>query len=298
MVLEHFRKRFTFSTDEFARWLIGLRGTDPVLFVMLLSREYRLALRHCPGLGDPPAPGSVVADAMPALKAAPILAAMAVGEIQRLFALTRDLAGRMGSTFRDAAIKLGDKSVSVAARGNKIADAIGGKCAAGFAYDHGPMRVESIRKCVFLLAKRDFSKLDKDSFLWAIFGGSTDWNHIRSASRNAGARELIASILAPKMFKKRGSGKGKGYYKKSLDHYYRLSKDDLAYVTLLELGAVLHNAKTQDETAPIAARLLAIATSAEENAVERKHKSAVNTTGLHLREFPKPGSGGRFVAVA
>lgn len=297
-VLEHFQRRFTFSTDEFASWLIGLRGTDPVLFVMLLSREYRLALRHCPELGDPPAPGSAVADAMPALKTAPILAAMTVGEIQRLFALTRDLARRTGSTFRDAAIELGDKRESVAARGNKIADAIGGKRASGFAYDHGPMRVESIRKRVFLLAKRDFSKLDKDSFLWAIYGGSVDWNHIRSAGRHAGARELITSILAPKMFKKRGAGRGKGYYKKSLDHYYGLSVDDLLYVALLELGVVLHNAKMRDETSPIAARLLAIATSAEEKAAERKHKSAVNTTGLYLREFPKPGSGGRFVAVA
>ncbi|MET3723605.1 hypothetical protein [Sphingomonas trueperi] len=293
-----FRKRFTFSTDEFARWLIGVRGTDPVLFVMLMSREYRLALRHCPELGDPPAPGCAVADAMPALKTAPILAAMTAGEIQRLFALTRDLAGRMGSTFRDAAIELGDKSASVAARGNKIADAIGGKRAAGFAYDHEPMRVESIRKRVFLVPNRDLSKLDEDSFLCAIFGGSTDWNHIRSAGRLAGARELIASILAPKMFKKSGSGRGKGYYKDSLDHYYGLSIGDLPYVALLELGVVLHNAQMRGETAPLAARLLAIAASANGTPKERKHKSSVKKAKRYLRKFPRPGSGGRFVAVA
>jgi hypothetical protein len=300
-VLALFRKRFTFSFDEFARWLIDLRGSDPVLYVLLLSREYRLALQRCPEMGDVPAPGSSASTAMPALKVPPILAAMTIGELQRMVALTRDLSQRTGQHVRKVAGEIGDRQVPEVTRGRRMAGAISRGDGAGFLYDHAPMRVEAIRKRVFLLARRDLSTLDKDSFLRAVFGGRDDWDHVMSAGRRAGAHELIASMLAPDIFRKRTAGRGLGHHKDALDLYYGVPASQLPYAALTELSQIFCNTRGREDTSPIADRVRAVATSSAletEGAHERKHRSAVRHLPLYLRPYPKPGSGGRFIAVA
>jgi hypothetical protein len=300
-VLLLFRKRFTFSVDEFAHWLIALRGSDPVSYVLLLSRECRLALRRCPALGDVPAPGSRAATAMPALKVPPILAAMTISELQRMVALTRDLSQRTGQQVRKVAGEIGDRRVPELSRGRRMAGAISRGNGAGFLYDHAPMRVEAIRKRVFLLCNRDLSTLDKDSFLRAVLGGRADWDHVMSAGRRAGAHELIASMLAPQMFRKRTAGRGLGYHKDPLDLYYGVPASQLPYAALIELGVPFCDTKGRENTSPIADRVRTMATGSAfetEGAHERKHRSAVRHLPLYLRPYPKPGSGGRFVAVA
>lgn len=300
-IAECFRKRFTFSVDEIAHWLIGLRRSDPVLYVLLLSREYRLALRHRPALGDAPAAGSAAAMAMPALKLPPILAAMTIGEIQRMAALTHDLAQRTGETVSKIGEEVGDHDTPIAIRGFRMAEAIRSRDGAGFVYDHAPMRAEAIRKRVFLLCHRDFSKLDKDSFLRAILGGRTDWNHVRSAGRHGGARELIASVLAPRMFKKRVGGRGLRHHNDPLDIYYGVPTGRLPYVALIELGVLFRNVNDRDNTSPIADCIRAVSAGSgfeTGGSQERKHRTAVKELELCLRRYPRLGSGGRFLAVA
>lgn len=300
-LLALFRKRFTFSVDEVAHWLIGIRDNDPVSYVLLLSREYRLALQRCPALGDTSAPGSPAAIAMPALKLPPILAAMTIGELQRMVALTRDLSQRTGQHVAKIADEIADRQVPEVTRGRRMAGAISRGDGAGFLYDHAPMRVEAIRKRVFLLCRRDLSTLDRDSFLHAVFRGRVDWDHVMSGGRRAGAHELIASMLAPRMFRKRIAGRGLGHHKDPLDLYYGVPTSDLPYAALIELDVLFRNVKDREGTSPIADRINAIATGGAfkaDGAQERKHRSAVKRLPLYLRPFPKPGSGGRFVAAA
>lgn len=296
-----FERRFTFSLEHFARWLIGIRSRDPALYLLLLSREYRLALGRCAELGMAPASGSPAAAAMPNLKLPPILAAMTIGELQRMVALTRELSQRSEAVVSRVIDDIADRHEPKVSRGRRMAGAISRGEGRGFLYDHAPMRVEAIRKRVFLLHRRDLSTLDRDSFLHAVFGGHIDWDHVMSAGRRVGAHELIATMLAPEIFRKRRFARGLGHHNDPLDLYYGVRAGDLPYVASIELGTLFRSAKDREGTAPLADHMRAIATGTQADpggARERKHRRAVEYRPLYLRPYPKPGAGGRFVAVA
>ena len=56
-----FEVRFGISILDIAKRLLSIRACDPVLYVLLLSREYRLALRYAPVLADEANRGGLIA---------------------------------------------------------------------------------------------------------------------------------------------------------------------------------------------------------------------------------------------
>lgn len=302
---EEFETRFGFSIEAFAGWLFAFRGTDPVLYVLILSREYLLALQHCPTLGNMPEARPVAP--MPGLALPPIVAAMTIGELQRLVALYRDLIRNGRTTTNDVREAMG-KARSKRKRGLKIARQIRKGGGTGRVFERAPMWAEALRKRLFLIPGRKLDKAERNSMLASWFEGRADWDNAASAERRHGAHELIAATLAPEIYGKSVRGRGLGFRAEPLDLYYGVPHSYLLHLGVTELGRALTGQVDRPSSIAVAARIMKVVggsdlvpfgEDAKDSGVhERLHKKAVNALAVFLPPFPNRGSAGRFVAVA
>lgn len=295
-----FQKRFGFSFEDYARWLFANRASDPVLYVLLLSREYPLALQRAPVLGASPDGNAVI----PGLQLPAIVAAMAFGELQRLAALYRNLVadGRTGTS--DIRAEADRGGASKWARGWRAARQVMSRTGKGAVYDRAPFRAEALRKRLMLLPGRKLSKLDGQGVLSALAGGRDDWDDASSGKTKRGAHELLKAVFAPAIFEPRTRGKGQGHHDDRLDLYYGIPPEYLLHLGVTEIGMMFTGNADRASTVVLVDCMLvnlgseAVDTTAasapDSGAHEARHRHAMEALRHYLPQYPRKGSGGRF----
>ncbi len=303
---EEFEIRFGFSIAGYAKWLLGCRQTDPVLYLLILSREYLLALRWCPALGTEPTAGPSAS--VPGLALPIIVAAMTIGELQRLVALYRDLVSQGPITTSEVRDLLDANPAGVPTRSAAIAQHIRDHSAAGRVFEHASMRSEALRNRLFRMPQRKRDEWDRNSLVASLFRGQAEWDIAASVGSPDGAHELRAATLAPAIFDKGVRGRGWGYRSEPLDLYYGVPHSYLLHLGVTELGRPLTGKVDRSSSIAVAARIMKIVsgsdlvplgTEPKDSGVhERLHKQAVKALTVFLPPFPDTGSAGRFVGVA
>ncbi|WP_103728951.1 hypothetical protein [Novosphingobium sp. HII-3] len=297
-VRDAFSRRFGFSIADIATWLLAIRAADPVMYVLLLSREYRLALKRSPLLGTQ-AEG---AHAIPGLSLPPIMAIMAIGEVQRVVALYRGLLAARATT-ADVRLEIGDKARSKAKRGHVMEARIQARRRTGAVYDQAPMRAEALRARLFLIPGRDLSRAEARGVLASLYGGRVDWDNAQSAGTRHGAHELLAATLAPNIHGKRVRGKGLGYHDDDLDLYFGIAGSHIVHLGVTEIGMMFNGAVDAASSITLADRILTVIGGKmltkegehpkDSQAHHRLHKEVMQTLHLYLPLYPARGSAGR-----
>ena len=299
MVRAAFRKRFGFSIADIAHWLFAIRAADPVLYLLLLSREYRLALQWSPALGHLPEG----APAIPGLTLPPIMAAMAIGEIQRVVTLYRGLLATRATT-DDVRSEIGDKARSKSKRGRLMQARIQARRRPGTVYDQAPMRAEALRARLFLIPGRDLSRAEARGMLASLHAGNIDWDNAQSAGTRHGAHELLAATLAPQIYGKRVRGRGLGYHSDDLDLYCGVAASHIVHLGVTEIGMLFSGTVDAASSIILADRILNVVGGKmlakereypeDSQAHQRLHKEVIQMLRLYLPLYPARGSAGRF----
>lgn len=291
-VARAFRKRHRFSLIELADWLYAVRGDDPVLYVLLLSNEFLLALHHRPTLVEKEARKGRHFEKFAGPQILPLLI---VAEFQRTLALLRYLhkSGVSTGTMRVHEI-IREKDHAV--RRSKISDEISKATGVGKAFDEAPVHADALAR-LFKLADRPLSDLDPKLIYRALSENRVDWDHAEAAAVEAGALELIATMLAPRIMRRAPEKVGHRNYDDPLDLYYGIDAYTVAYVATIEIGFAIGSTKSRDDVTILAARLLDAArgfSPLNAKSCVNRHKEASRIIPAYLEDYDRPGSAGRF----
>lgn len=299
-----FAKRFLFSLEALADWLMEIRGRDPILFVLLLSREYILAVRRDRAIARDHTPK------LPGFRWPPIIALMAVAELQRARAIMRDLRPNVTRTMTNDARTVAADGGSPRKlrrrafhdrRARKLGKHIGHGSRVGRAYDDVHLQSAAIRRLMSI----DFAKLEQLPPLqtWkALMGGNVKWDNAvmaRGSSRPSrrAAHEAVVVMLDNQVIQRpHTGGRGSRHHNLTLDVFYGVDDDVLPHLAVYEAGTSIRPDTLRDECKIIAARMHQTQYPAAENqGYENRQKTAIKHYDTYLRPFPKSGSGPRFM---
>ncbi len=260
------KRRFGHTLLDYARYLIRLRQKDPILFVLLMAREFTLASRH-------------VAGRVCAVDREWLSRAARLAEVQRLAEMMSYCRGRRQIT--TGLLRKALEAIVYRKRPSQRRKALR-------EFRHCLPAIRRLTLSVEALRALVLDDMTSEPLLDGDKGGRPTWNSIPNAlKREAASRaELLSLHRARHGWTRRGM---------SMDMYYGIPLEHLAGVAILELSREVAGNEGTEDCAVIAAAMCQNILGLKVT-LHRFTKQASLITQVYLRQAGKLGSGGRFDA--